>query len=162
MLRFRSHKFFQNDSLGCISVSWAPYNQVLSTSASGATIYRLVTGSCDNYVRVWKWIEGSADNAWSEEAKTVNTPHKGKLDLFDQVTLIMLAIRLGSRCCLGSKLCHPFCNICQLLRGSNGLYLASERAYFRSMGTDTLESLRSSCMAFELVCHGYSSCGFHR
>lgn len=66
-----------NDALGCNSVSWAPYHAVLSHSPenNGALVFRLVTGSCDNYVRVWRWVEGSPDTAWTEEPRIVGTPH---------------------------------------------------------------------------------------
>ncbi|RYG68065.1 hypothetical protein EON64_06000 [archaeon] len=74
-----TERFFQNDTLGCNAVSWAPYHTVASHSSehNGALIYRLVTGSCDNAVRVWRWIEGSPENAWVEEPKTASTPHSG-------------------------------------------------------------------------------------
>jgi WD40 repeat protein len=77
LLLNRISKFFQNDSLGCNSVSWAPYQQLPSTSLDVNT-YRLATGSCDNMVRIWKCTEGNGDGNWFEEAKTIDTPHKGK------------------------------------------------------------------------------------
>mmetsp|Transcript_21142 Transcript_21142/g.35824 ORF Transcript_21142/g.35824 Transcript_21142/m.35824 type:complete len:320 (-) Transcript_21142:151-1110(-) len=82
---------FLNDALGCNAVSWAPYNPTASHSEDGAFIHRLVTGSCDNMVRVWKRVEsgiavptalGSSTTSssatasgWIEEAKTCLTPH---------------------------------------------------------------------------------------
>lgn len=56
---------FQNDNLGCNSVSWSPYN--------ASQVKRLVTGSCDNMVRVWKLSEET--HTWENEKKSVNTPH---------------------------------------------------------------------------------------
>jgi protein transport protein SEC13 len=68
---------FQNDTLGCNSVSWAPfgaYDHAASTTPSGkdASAMRLVTGSCDNTVRFWRYDESSGQ--WAEEAKAGN-PH---------------------------------------------------------------------------------------
>jgi len=77
-------KSFQNDSLGCNSVSWAPYSAATS-HLDGSLVRRLVTGSCDNIVRIWRCIDSSASGVdsssdfasggWSEEAKTMMTPH---------------------------------------------------------------------------------------
>jgi protein transport protein SEC13 len=44
-------KSFQNDTLGCNSVSWAPYGALGSQNQDGSTTRFLVTGSCDNSVR---------------------------------------------------------------------------------------------------------------
>jgi hypothetical protein len=76
----RIQRLLQNDSLGCNAVSWAPYHSVSSHSVehNGALIFRLVTGSCDNIVRIWRWIEGTSEGAWTEEAKTMQTPHSGE------------------------------------------------------------------------------------
>jgi protein transport protein SEC13 len=70
----RSESFFQNDTLGCNAVSWAPYSPAASHSEDGSFIFRLVTGSCDNVVRVWKKLENSPAG-WVEEARTCATPH---------------------------------------------------------------------------------------
>jgi hypothetical protein len=67
-----------NDSLGCNSVSWAPYHPITShTGESTGLIYRLVTGSCDNIVRIWSWTDDSAP----QQELTVDSPHKGNFSL---------------------------------------------------------------------------------
>jgi protein transport protein SEC13 len=69
---------FQNDTLGCNSVSWAPYgaydhaNGSESGNGKDQAVMRLVTGSCDNTVRFWRYDETSGQ--WSEENK-VGNPH---------------------------------------------------------------------------------------
>jgi len=77
-------KHFQNDSLGCNAVSWAPYSPTASHNETGALIRRLVTGSCDNIVRIWRNIDASMgagsdeskiENGWSEELKLSESPH---------------------------------------------------------------------------------------
>jgi WD40 repeat protein len=61
--------------IGCNSISWAPYTALGSTSPDGTThILRLVTGSCDNTVRIWKfdgqWDSNTmAAGEWVEEKK---------------------------------------------------------------------------------------------
>ena len=65
---------FQNDSLGCNSVSWAPYSALGSIMEDGSSVRRLVTGSCDNSVRVWAY--NVQLNKWQEESKQAS-PHKG-------------------------------------------------------------------------------------
>jgi protein transport protein SEC13 len=70
----RSEVFFQNDTLGCNAVSWAPYSPATSHCEDGSFIYRLVTGSCDNVVRVWKRQENSPAG-WVEEPRSGATPH---------------------------------------------------------------------------------------
>eukprot|EP01032_Pedospumella_encystans_P021406 gene21406-24282_t len=78
-----SEVYFQNDTLGCNSVSWAPYSPATSHSEDGSFIYRLVTGSCDNVVRVWKRTENSAPGGggtagaggWAEESRSCSSPH---------------------------------------------------------------------------------------
>jgi protein transport protein SEC13 len=60
-------KQFQNDYLGCNSVSWAPYNAIGSILEDGTPVRRLVTGGCDNVVRIWRSI--GADGPWTEEAR---------------------------------------------------------------------------------------------
>lgn len=72
---FRSAKAFTNDSLGCNSVSWAPY--VGAYTENNSHIFRLATGSCDNNVRIWKFMEG-VSSEWTEEPKaSLDASHKG-------------------------------------------------------------------------------------
>lgn len=77
-----SVEYFHNDALGCNSVSWAPYSSSSShAEADGSLIRRLVTGSCDNVVRIWRSCEGAGeDGSWVEEATSCGlmgkTPHK--------------------------------------------------------------------------------------
>lgn len=72
----RSESFIENDSLGCNSVSWAPYS---SADEDGTmAIHRIATGSCDNSVRVWVRrvdVDGRT-SAWTEEEVT-GSPHNG-------------------------------------------------------------------------------------
>lgn len=72
-------KHFQNDTLGCNSVSWAPYSSNTSHAESdGSLIRRLVTGSCDNQVRIWKSQDGGGeDGTWAEELRScgAQSPH---------------------------------------------------------------------------------------
>jgi protein transport protein SEC13 len=61
-------------------VSWAPYSPATSHSDDGSFIYRLVTGSCDNVVRVWKRLENgiagvAASSGWAEEPRSCSSPH---------------------------------------------------------------------------------------
>eukprot|EP00606_Chrysophyceae_sp_TOSAG23-5_P000385 GSChrysophyteH2.ASY1.ANO1.1308.1 assembled CDS len=69
-------KDFQNDTLGCNSVSWAPYGaydpRIANAAADEASAMRLVTGSCDNTVRFWRYSHANA--SWVEEPKKSN-PH---------------------------------------------------------------------------------------
>jgi len=65
-------KYFQNDTLGCNSVSWAPFNS--TTDEGSGPVRRLVTGSCDNIVRVWRCAEVE-EGKWVEEPKSASTPH---------------------------------------------------------------------------------------
>ncbi|CAM9323691.1 unnamed protein product, partial [Phaeothamnion confervicola] len=46
--------FFQDSKLGCNAVSWAPHSCVGARDADGGEWMRLVTGACDNQVRVWR------------------------------------------------------------------------------------------------------------
>eukprot|EP01033_Poteriospumella_lacustris_P012968 gene12968-9277_t len=62
-----------NDALGCNAVSWAPYHPVHSHGENNTLVYRLVTGACDNSVRVWRWLE-SEDSVPVQEA-TKAEPH---------------------------------------------------------------------------------------
>ncbi len=61
---------------------WAPYSPSYSHTEDGAIVYRLVTGSCDNVVRVWRRSDqagsSSSSNGWTEEIKACTTPHAGK------------------------------------------------------------------------------------
>lgn len=53
-----------DSSLGCLSVSWAPYAH--GSAADGqAPPKRLVTGSCENMVRVWQYAPAEA--SWKQE-----------------------------------------------------------------------------------------------
>ena len=75
---FRVTSSFVNDSLGCNSVSWAPYTAVGNLrGGSDKPCLRVVTGSCDNTVRVWRfdgnWAEGQGQ--WVEEKK-IGSPHE--------------------------------------------------------------------------------------
>jgi len=53
---------FQAHEIGANSVSWAPSS---TDSLEGAQIPRIVTGGCDNLVKVWHL---SPDNGWEQEA----------------------------------------------------------------------------------------------
>ncbi|CAE7809769.1 SEC13, partial [Symbiodinium microadriaticum] len=64
----------QNDSLGCNTVSWAPFSALGSLEDSGRSIKRLVTGSCDNSVRMWKQQDAASGGSWVEEDK-LPCPH---------------------------------------------------------------------------------------
>lgn len=64
---------FQNDSLGCNSVSWAPYSALGSIMEDGSSVRRIVTGSCDNSVRIWAY--NMQLNKWQEESRQTS-PHK--------------------------------------------------------------------------------------
>lgn len=62
---------FQNDTLGTNSVSWAPYSAVNSLQEDGRSARRLVTGSCDNSVRIWRLV----DAGWTEESRSSLSSH---------------------------------------------------------------------------------------
>jgi len=64
---------FENDRLGCNAVSWAPFGALDPKNADGAAppVLRLVTGSCDNKVRIWRREE----QGWVEEVLQSDTPH---------------------------------------------------------------------------------------
>ena len=73
-LLFRKQTEFRNDVLGTNAVSWAPYSSVGSQLDDGRSVRRLVTGSCDGNVRIWRFTE----NGWVEEIKSsLATPHTG-------------------------------------------------------------------------------------
>jgi len=75
--------WFVNDSLGCNSVSWAPFTAIGNVVNTGddsmnttKPFLRLVTGSCDTTVRIWKYdgVWESQSGQWREERK-VGSPH---------------------------------------------------------------------------------------
>jgi len=63
---------FQDSPLGCNSVSWAPATAIGSQDENANSLKRLVTGSCDNKVRIWKSVDGQT---WTEEPK-LNDVHQ--------------------------------------------------------------------------------------
>jgi len=79
LLLFREVAYFQNDTLGTNAISWAPFSSLHSINEDGRPVRRVVTGSCDNYVRIWKAAEGSG--VWTEESKALmSSPHSGILN----------------------------------------------------------------------------------
>lgn len=69
-------KIISNDTLGCNSISFAPYSALGSqTSDEKISVLRFVTGSCDNTVRIWKCIGGGTDGQFVEELKEGNIAH---------------------------------------------------------------------------------------
>lgn len=57
-------------------MSWAPYNAGTSHAEDGSLIKRLVTGSCDNIVRIWRCQDSDANpGVWLEETKSIVSPH---------------------------------------------------------------------------------------
>lgn len=64
---------FKNDALGCNSVSWAPYNAIGSLT-NDIVLRRLVTGSCDKIVKVWRSAPGSD---WEQEDMEGSQNHGG-------------------------------------------------------------------------------------
>ncbi|KAF0757426.1 hypothetical protein AaE_004270, partial [Aphanomyces astaci] len=61
--------FFQDSTLGCNAVSWAPFH------SSGRQGKRVVTASCDNSVKVWFLADGASD--WVKEDLAQSGPHHG-------------------------------------------------------------------------------------
>ncbi|RHY27735.1 hypothetical protein DYB32_006566 [Aphanomyces invadans] len=61
--------FFQDSTLGCNAVSWAPFH------SAGRQGKRVVTGSCDNSVKVWFLADGAVE--WVKEDLAQSTPHHG-------------------------------------------------------------------------------------
>lgn len=57
-----SVKMIPVGSMSCNSVSWAPFGHI----GSNGTIARLVTGGCDNLVKIWKLDVTSGDD-WGED-----------------------------------------------------------------------------------------------
>ena len=110
----RSPTSFVNDTLGCNSVSWAPFGSLGSQAEDGTPVRRLVTGSCDNTVRFWQFIA----NKWQEEVKIASLNHSGKLFLFKKAYFSLKCFkfgRLGTRRCLGSQHSRPVQHCSQLL-----------------------------------------------
>ena len=96
--KYRQVKHFQNDYLGCNSVSWAPYNAIGSvpvldtttttgTGTAGTVLRRLVTGSCDNTVRFWRCSATAEGSVWTEEPRqqTNGTVHSG---IYTQIAFV--------------------------------------------------------------------------
>ena len=48
-------------------MSWAPFNAIGSILEGGIQVRRVVTGSCDNMVRIWRSVGTEAH--WTEEPK---------------------------------------------------------------------------------------------
>lgn len=71
----RSEQIFENDKFGCNAVSWAPFNPAQSQDGSGSLVRRLATGSCDNIVRVWKFV----DDKRELEIVSASAQHTGEL-----------------------------------------------------------------------------------
>jgi protein transport protein SEC13 len=68
---------FQDSKLGCNAISWAPHGSVGSKDDTGRSYARLVTGSCDNRVRIWRCpIDTFNAGEWTEEPlSSENPPH---------------------------------------------------------------------------------------
>jgi protein transport protein SEC13 len=64
---------FNNDTLGCNAVSWAPYSAYDSLTENDQLVRRLVTGSCDNLVRVWR--QNDSGGKWEEESVFQSSIH---------------------------------------------------------------------------------------
>lgn len=63
-----SKKINNAHTIGCNAVSWGPAIQpsaLLDQSGAQKTVRRLVSGGCDNLVKIWK----EEDGGWSEEQK---------------------------------------------------------------------------------------------
>lgn len=63
---------FQDSTLGCNAVSWAPYNSLGSQSDKGP-VKRLVTASCDNTVKLWRFDAESM--IWNQVDLSETQPH---------------------------------------------------------------------------------------
>jgi protein transport protein SEC13 len=59
-----------NDNMGCNAVSWAPFSAVGSLTSDGRSTMRLVTGSCNNCVQVWRY-----DSEWRLEEMESEQAH---------------------------------------------------------------------------------------
>ena len=67
---WNSEKVANAHTIGCNAVSWAPYmyqRQAEDGSLIGGPVKRLVSGGCDNLVKVWRYDLNEA--TWKEEAK---------------------------------------------------------------------------------------------
>ncbi|KAL8008364.1 putative WD40-repeat-containing domain, Sec13/Seh1 family [Plasmopara halstedii] len=62
-----------NEGMGCTSVSWAPYNSLGSQGAQGP-IQRVVTGSCNDAVTIWRLVlaKQEGDTSFWELVKTLS------------------------------------------------------------------------------------------
>ncbi|RHY15626.1 hypothetical protein B5M09_002401 [Aphanomyces astaci] len=58
---------FQDNSVGCTSVSWAPFN-----SLGGQGVRRVVVGGCDSIVKIWSLLDGAS--AW-QTTESLPTGH---------------------------------------------------------------------------------------
>lgn len=63
---------FQDSTLGCNAVSWAPYNSLGSHSEKGP-MKRLVTASCDNTVKLWRF--DAETMIWNQFGLSETQPH---------------------------------------------------------------------------------------
>lgn len=71
-----SHRFMASP-MGCNSVGWAPYGAPGSRTADGgAECLRLVTGTCDKAVRVWRADPTAAALQWTLEPMAQDLLHK--------------------------------------------------------------------------------------
>lgn len=59
-------QFITAHMIGCNAVSWAPATVSPSAGAVSSVPKRLVTGGCDNLVKIWRYDEASG--AWKDEA----------------------------------------------------------------------------------------------
>lgn len=67
---FRIVNEFENDRLGCNAVSWAPFGSLGSIDSNGSPVMMIITGSCDNLVRLWKYSESS--RCWELDDKNLS------------------------------------------------------------------------------------------
>jgi hypothetical protein len=86
-------------------------------------VRRLVTGSCDNSVRIWY----NQSNKWEEEKKEEN-PHTGVHliilgHLIVCLSSFLFPVRLGPRRCLGTQHGDALQLYRELLGRSNSVYL---------------------------------------
>ena len=171
---YRTCSAIQNDSLGCNSVSWAPFSALGSLLENGRSIKRLVTGSCDNMVRIWRQQEQGA--SWEEERTTLM--HTGKLIkvdvkkcfrccLFQWIVLRdwclpfhLLIYRLGPRCRMGSEYGHALQHYCKLFWRSYCGHMEADRQGW-PVGAISHEELWLTCVEGQLVYHRQCSGGLH-
>ncbi len=81
---YRSVKVIKNDNLGCNTVSWAPFTALGSLLDDGTFVKRIVTGSCDNIVRIWK----CTGTEWEIEHDKPS-PHSGKTNSPNHINHIL-------------------------------------------------------------------------